>query len=120
MILYFFLYLGLNRYHKVTKHTIVHFNLHWPVLALDPFPVVLDGGARVVGDLGSLPVVLLVGVSLNLDGRLRESIILTGTCAVWRDSSKYNSSSARRLLNIKLAHFSALQSPAWSLSSGSS
>ena len=77
----------MNRYHKVINDTIVHFDLHWPVLACDPFPVVLDGDARVEGDLGSLPVVLLVGVSLNLDGRLRESIIHTGTCAVWRNSS---------------------------------
>ena len=77
----------MNRYHKVTKQ-IVHIDLHWPVLACDPFPVVLDGDARVEGDLGSLLVVLLVGVSLNLDGRLSESIIHTGTCAVWRDSSK--------------------------------
>ena len=69
----------------------------------------LDGDARVEGDLGSLSVVLLVGVSLNLDERLRESIIHTGTCAVWRDSSDENIILVRRLLNTKLTHFSALQ-----------
>ena len=92
---------------RLQKHTIVCIDLNWPVLAWDPCPVVLDGDARVEGDLGSLPVVNLVGMSLRLAGGLRESINHTGTCALWCDSShasQQNCMSARCLLKTKLAH----------------